>query len=565
MERNLDKFAGNKQPSEVKIVKLDFQADIIAAIEAVRFNKQDHLVFVLPDSAKDFEVFFNLRLLKQVCLVLNKQITLITINEKTIKLAKSLEISIKSSLEEDKQVIKEPPIAETKLSETASKPKDLAPKVPTARRESVVESGGVGFKGRSEKSGRNFLINLIIFFLIFTAVILAIYIFSPYHATVNIQTDVSRFRVNLQADLSQSIQSVNTQRKILPLVMKSQDSKIQQEIFASGSTDGQKASGIIEVYNCNTETDLVVNTQTVFRKDDKDFSLKADNLEIIIPPGESSEDCESASAVGNRRSLRIEANEIGEDHNLEAGGYQIIGLTDDNYSVRGFDIEGGRGVSSCITADDLEDAQEAFAQKRNDTEAKRQLMNTLEFEDNLIPLASTFQVAEAEILEPPTCPEITDNKISQVIVYYLGGVKKEDVSKLIEIELQKAANELVILDSGLETANYDVRVRLGGEQPKPTVQQPADLNYYVTINIDQATAGIIFDKEEILDQIAGSKAKQVGSQLRSLKGVEEVQVEFSPFWAFWLTNLPEDKDKIMLNIDNQEREENNLINEGDQN
>ena len=168
--------------------------------------------------------------------------------------------------------------------------------------------------------------------------------------------------------------------------MISQDSKLQQEVKATGSTAGGKANGVVEVYNCNIQKNLIIDTQTVFRKDDKDFVLKADDLEIVIPPNGDPNDCEGSSALDNRRSLRIEAIGVGEEYNLEAGSYQIVGLNDDDYNARGFDISGGSGIANCITSDDLEDAKERFAQKRNDTEAKRNLINNLEFEHDLIPL-----------------------------------------------------------------------------------------------------------------------------------------------------------------------------------
>ncbi len=547
---------GNKRnPSKgegalkTKVVELGFQADIVAAVEALHSNPDKQLALRLPDPPGDFGKFFNLRLLKQISLLLNKEIILITNNRTVSKLAEHLNIPVKAAKTASPAVsLSElPPLAPSNVgsSQRAMPSKYLpSPAYKTGFKQNTLKS-------KPARVGSRSAVGWIFLILIIAGAAVSLFIFYPKQATINIQTHVSALRVKVEADLSQTAQQVDVRRKILPLRMISQDSKLRQELEATGSTDGEKASGVIEIYNCNTRDDLVIDTQTIFRKDDKDFVLRADDLEIVIPPNNNPDDCESSSALDNRRSLKIEAVNVGEEYNLEAGSYQIVGLDSDDYNVRGFDISGGSEVTSCITAEDLELAKEEFAQKRNDTEVKRDLMHSLEIEHNLIPLEGTFQVAEADILEPATCPEVTDNRISQVIIYYLGGIEKADVVKLIEADLKAAAGELTVVDDGLNSASYEVNITLNSERPKPTVQQAADLDYYVIIEIDHANATIVLDRQDILDEIAGEKVKQVAPRLRRLEGVTNVQVDLSPFWV---DSLPENKNDILLKINDQEED-----------
>ena len=545
-KRNLSKGEG---ALKTKVVELGFQADIVAAVEALHSNPDKQLALRLPDPAGDFGKFFNLRLLKQISLLLNKEIILITNNRTVSKLAEHLDIPVKAAktVSPPVSLSEFPPLAPSDVgSSQRAMPSEYlpSPAYKTGFKQNTLKSKPARVGGRSA-------VGWIFLILIAAAAVVSLFIFYPKQATINIQTHVSALRVKVEADLSQTAQQVDVRRKILPLRMISQDSKLQQEIEATGSTDGEKASGVIEIYNCNTRDDLVIDTQTIFRKDDKDFVLRADDLEIVIPPNNNPDDCESSSALDNRRSLKIEAVNVGEEYNLEAGSYQIVGLNSDDYNVRGFDISGGNEVTSCITAEDLELAKEEFAQKRNDTEVKRDLMQSLEIEHNLIPLEGTFQVAEADILEPATCPEVTDNRISQVIIYYLGGIEKADVVKLVEADLKAAAGELTVVDDGLDSASYEVNITLNSERPKPTVQQAADLDYYVIIEIDQANATIVLDRQDILDEIAGEKVKQAAPRLRRLEGVTNVQVDLSPFWV---DSLPENKNDILLKINDQEED-----------
>ncbi len=542
--------AKNKKVLKAKVIKLGFQADVVTAVEAIRFNEADRLALRLPEPAGDFEKFFNLRLLKQISLVLGKEIILITNNQIVIKLAEHLNIPTES--------VKSEPMPPLPIEMLASMPTTAGLSGYTASNRTSEPAYRANLKRNSfrakKKATGRLTIGWILFLLIIGGVLVVLFVLWPKRAEIDIQTDISTLRISVRSDLSPAAaQKVDSRRKILPLRMISQDSKLQQEVEATGSTAGGKANGVVEVYNCNTQKNLIIDTQTVFRKDDKDFVLKADDLEIVIPSNGDPDDCEGSSALDNRRSLRIEAVGVGEEYNLEAGSYQIVGLNDNDYNARGFDISGGSGITDCITSDNLEDAKERFAQKRNDTEAKRNLIDSLEFEHDLIPLEGTFQVAEAEILEPVTCPDITDNRISQVIIYYLGGIKKEDVAKLVEPDLKKAAGGLTVIDNGLTSAIYEAYVSPGGERPKPTVQRPADLNYYIIIEIDQASAGIILDREDILDEIVGKKVTDAAPRLRSLEGVTKVDVDLQPRWP-WIDTLPQNRDDILIKINGQEED-----------
>lgn len=505
-----------------KTIKLDQALGVIAAAEAVRLEEATDLLLELPQPPGEFRNFFNLRLLQQISLISNKRISLVTADREVVRLASHLKIPVVAPPKHPPAAVKKTP-----LSQAAPKPR-LNPQ--PARRPA------------------NRLTFPLIFLLIVLGGLSAAYFLWPSRATVEIKTYVTDVRASIEADLSQAAQVVDEERKILPLRMVSRGTKLQYEVEVSGTTAGTRADGVIKVHNCSARDNLVIDSQTVFVKDGLEFRLKGDDLEVLIPPADNPDDCEDSSKSGNSRDLRIEAAATGSEYNLETGVYQITDLAESDYSARGFGNSGGSDPAGCITEDDLEAAKEELSQTRNDTVIKREMIENLRVEHGLIPLEGTFQVATAEVIESPVCPEVADSRISQVLIYYMGGVRESDVAALAAADLQREATGLTIVGNGLDTADYDARVRLGGEPSKPTVQQAADLDYYVIIDIVEAKAGIILDEDELLEQIAGREAKQAASSLRRLEGIEEVKVSLSPIWA---SDLPTRKGDILLKIDNQ--------------
>ena len=545
-------------------VDLKQPIDVIAAIEALRFNDSPDIMLVVPPNDPVFRNLFNLSLLKQIATILNKRVTLATTDQTVIKLAQQLDLATTPPFKTPSpETIKAPPPPVVSKVETL-KPAPVqaksavAPDIPSlsSRRQSTARRVPTPITVPKKRKKVKVKKNLAILFTlgaVFVGGLAGVYFFWPHRATIEIQTDVSTIRASIQADLSTTASAVDEEALILPLQMVPKDHTIKLDVEASGQAEGQKASGVIEVFNCRADEDLVLNDETVFTKNNLDFVLQSQNSTVTISPSTDADDCEAPS-LSNKRSLRIEATQAGDEYNLETGSYTIKDLDSQDYNARGFDMEGGQSSASCITDDDLKTAKERFSELRNDSDIQQEMQQTLKA-DNLIPLPRTFQVAQAAILEPPTCPQITDNQLSQVLVYYLGGVKNEDLDKIVRPELKKKVNELTILDNGLQTAEYQAYIRLGSQQEKPTIQQPADLDYYVIISIDQAQAGIVLDEAEIVQQIKGVPAKQAGSDLRRLEGVRRVNIGLSPFWA---GNLPQDEASIILNIDNQDEVNNNL-------
>ena len=523
----------NKEASAEQVVEVPADADLVEVVGLIRGASAEKLLLILPARPKLFEKFFNLRLIRQNVLLAKKSIVLITPDAKVGQRAPRLGLAVSS----------ERPASATEEVILARESAEIIGRQPVPEAVAPAKPSSANQTAGRRRYALRLLRGMLIFLLIFVGLPLAAYYFWPSRATIIIETDVSLLRFDVEANLSQSLTAVDIQRQALPLEMVNHGLELSQAVAGSGDVEGNRASGIVDIYNCNQENSLIINSETTFVKDNLEFSWAAEEGAEELIPGSASEDCLDVSAL----SLRIEAAAVGEEYNLEAGSYQIVGLPESSYDVRGRAMTDGNAADSCYTAEDLEIAQEALKQKRKDGEIRRQMMSRLRTEEGLIPLEATFQVYEGDIFVPEACPVITENQVTQTIIYYLGGVREEDVDTLVGSDLRKQYSDLTILDSGLTAAEYDTRVRPGSpESPQPTVLKADErMQYYVIIESDQARGGVILDEKRLLKDVAGIRASQAATRLRRLEGIRTVRVELSPPWQ---THLPENQNDIQIEI-----------------
>ena len=80
------------------IVDLKPPVDVVAAVEALRYNPAKKIALVFPEKQEAFHDVFNLRLLQQISDILEKQFVLVTTDPLVVKLAHSLAISVVASV-----------------------------------------------------------------------------------------------------------------------------------------------------------------------------------------------------------------------------------------------------------------------------------------------------------------------------------------------------------------------------------------------------------------------------------------------------------------------------------
>lgn len=544
-----------KKPDKpaVSIIKLSSGHDIVAIIEALRFNEDKQFNFILNEPPYLFYKPFNYKLLKDITDLLGKDLVLVTKDQVVVKLAQQFDLKVSPTPVEDWDQLEaksqvEPEALKTEVKKTKKEPKKLDEQSPVDK-----HKPRFNFKGLSRLqtylSHRPIFLKLGAGIMVIGLLFLA-YTLIPRSAIVTIQTDLTTLRTNLEVNLSTTATEVDLEKQILPLKMISMNYKNELDIVATGQVDGARASGIVEIYNCHPQNNLVIDASTVFQRDGKNYRLQAQDLEVIIPPSIDIEDCQSSPTNVNRKSLRIIAERSGEAYNFGIGSYEILGRNIAYYNVVGSVLDGGRQATVCPSDQDIAQAKISLTNQRRDANFKRDLRSKLESED-YIPIdgtEGTFQVAEGSIIEPNSCPNQDSNVISQNLVYYMGGVSRQDLEAILYPSLKLQAKDLDIVDYGLNgNCCNNVKIR-GSTQAEASLEAPADLDYYLGLEIISAKAGVNFDKDQIIRDIAGKRANVVAANLRHKEGVKSVTIKLSPSWVVWDNNLPSNPRDIELEI-----------------
>lgn len=118
------------------------------------------------------------------------------------------------------------------------------------------------------------------------------------------------------------------------------------------------------------------------------------------------------------------------------------------------------------------------------------------------------------------------------------GVKEDELKQIVEASLQEDIdpNKQQVQDPGLDSARY-------------TVTKTED-NGDVKITMDaQVAIGPKLDQAQLKSEIAGKKRGDSENALKSIPGVKEVTVKYSPFWV---SKTPKNQTKINFVIEKAE-------------
>ena len=124
----------------------------------------------------------------------------------------------------------------------------------------------------------------------------------------------------------------------------------------------------------------------------------------------------------------------------------------------------------------------------------------------------------------------------------MSGAKEADLAKVLEAEINTKidTSKQNILDNGL--ANAGVRIEL--KEDDGSVRFSLDAT---------ASAGVQQNESDIKQSIIGKKKNEVETILRQRPGVQEVEVEYSPFWV---NTVPKNEGKITIIFEKQNTESN---------
>lgn len=339
-------------------------------------------------------------------------------------------------------------------------------------------------------------------------------------------------------DVSKSLSLIpstdtNVSEGVLSPVVKQKKTNETVQFDATGTKEtGEKAKGsVMFCYKATpfnpqngNENSMVVPAGTRLYANGVQYTTDAD---VTVPGGNTS--CDKVA------SIKATAVNIGEDGNIsESTPISVAGYSKDKLSAEAkTDFTGGsKKTVKVVQQSDIDAAVDKIKNQIDSDSAKKDLQSQMA--DSTIVISDSFTVNQGDAKPNPNVGEEVNGQasVSAEITYTLVGVDRDDLSKVLNASLK----------SSLDNSNQKIYSN-GVKNAELTGFKATREGYTVTAKAT-GYVGPIIDEDKVKSESSGKKAEEIKAQLKQTFGVDDVQVQMSPFWV---SSAPA-VDKIKVNF-----------------
>ena len=538
------------------IIYIDVEDDITSIIGKVKAAKSDTVSLVPPKRIGVLQSAVNLRLLERTARLGKKKLSLVTNKSSLQALAGSAGIPVAKNLQAEPELTKpsasnddsddvidgsQLPVGEhaAKLHPTKAEQEDARGDAMAAALAAGAAKSGlssrVAAKSKKKPKVPDFNIFRKKLILIGLAVLLIIgfilwSIFVAPHATIKIAAKTNGESINTPVQLLSS-QDTNAAKSTIRAAVESSSEEKTMEVKPTGRKDvGEKAGGTV-VFENTTLQDVTLQAGATL---ESSGGLKFVTGEgVTIPRG--SVNCPNifnCSGSPGTASVSVVAAENGSKYNAATG--QVSGGPS---GVSGsFEGPTSGGVSKFIKVVTEADVQAAKQELVKQSSAAQRDALKAKFGTDIVVLTESFAVSYDKTSVSPAIGEDAENgaTLKTTAKYQLYGVSRDEVGKFVEAYMQKQFKDEKVTDQRI----YENGSKGATFQDITKANSGAKATLVVTAQI-----GPKIDEEKIKQASHNMRYGEVQQQVQSIKGVEQVDVKFFPFW---LNTVPSDNKRITV-------------------
>lgn len=532
------------------VIYIDVEDDITAIIGKVKDSKEKIVALVPPKRMGVLQSAVNLRLLKRAADQADKRLVLITSNTSLGALAASAVIPVAKNLQSKPELAEvaaldiddgddvingeELPVGE--LAKTAEKPTPrTSPEIEAAIRDSVAEetpkatppsAGGALAKPRQKKSAKipNFnkfrkKLILIILGVVLLIGFLIWAIFFAARATIVITAKTTGATVNQAITLSQDA-TTNVDTNTVRSLVKEEKQPVSVEFDATGKKEvGETAKGTVRFSTDSISvarqgvtipagTRLTASGGSTYTTD-RTVVISLDN-----PSGTSGVTASNRGTKYNGASGSVDGAPRGVSADFTS---PTSGGTDKTVKI--------------VTSDDVQRASQRLADQQDDSSMKQKLSSS--FGDDATVIDESYVVSRGTPnASPGVGAEADKATLRAEITYSMVAIPKGDLKNYLKGSFEKQLggqdNQQVYSDGG-DQAKFS---QFSNQNGKRTVQIAAN-----------GQVGPKIDDTRLKDQAKGKRYGEVQSIVESIRGVENVDVQF---WPFWVQTVPDDTSRVSV-------------------
>lgn len=589
MSEKLDKISDKKAKLDAldgrDVIYVDTDDDITSIIEKIKKSGNSIVALVPPARIGVLQSVVNLKLLQRATKSSRKKLSLITSDDALIALAAGLKIPVAKNISEQSVIpaakIEELPdddvidgndltigeldslSGESTNSRNKKEDKDVSAAVAAIETDDKIrnDKNADGIpddqqESLKKKSARNkkipnfssFRKKVLIFGSIgifLTGFFVWAIIFAP-HGTITIAAQTEEKSVNETIKLSSLATDVETNN--INAIVKQKKVNESVNFNATGTKEvGEKAKGTITIYVKEadiTSAGITIPAGTQTRSNNKDLPFvtnKTVSLPGSIATGQISlaeykkycQDGTCAILVG------LTAVNLGAEYNIPDGALMTVSGGYSAIAKGGF-TGGSKQTVTVVQQSDINLATERLKDQLSPDEKKSEL--TSQMDKDVIIIQDSFSVDYGKFTSNPAIDESSspgaNPSLSVEVTYTLIGVKKNDLGSLLDAKLKSKTDEnsnQKIYDNGLKSVEF---------KNFRTIDDGHD----VAISAVGAV-GPKIDEKQIKQESVKKQSGEIRETLNKISGVNDVKVEFSPFWVNSVSSA--NKLKINFVVDEQ--------------
>jgi hypothetical protein len=537
-------------------IYVDADDEISTVADSVANSKAKVVALVLPKRCNMLHSAVNMKILNKASKNAGKQIVLITTEQALMPIAGASAVYVAKSLN-SKPFLPAVQLAKNDEQEVSASMDEAEPDIdpkksigelagdePIVINEADEEAPVKNTKGKDKKDKKlkvpnfeSFRVKLFIALAVIVLLAIFVYVanFVLPKASITIVSKRQEIPVAVNITASEGFNANDIDQKSFKLETKSIDKAESKSADTTGTKNiGQTASGTLTITNCESSTSITIPKGTVVTASGPSGYRFTTDEAVKVPGSNFSGGGRNCDESGDA-DVKITAQAVGGAYNISARSYKLDSSFG-NVTAYGGNMSGGTDETVKIVAQDDCDALKAnlIANSNSDT-YKQQLIAEFEKEGLSASLDSYKAETVSSTCEPAVGQPAEKVTAKATFKYTLSGVSSDSLAELITKEAQNiAGDDQTIIDTGLSKAQISVESRSGNK---------VQLSVKTT-----AITGIKQDEAKIKELIAGKNARQTSDSLKAIKGVNEVKINYSPFWV---KKTPKDINKVTIIFENQ--------------
>lgn len=563
------------------VIYVDIEDDITAIIGKVKAAHAKIVALVPPKRAGVLQSVVNLKLLQKAADGTDKRVVLITNDHSLVALAAGIKMPVARNLQsrpevpqleapqtDDEEIINGAdlpvgemaaamgtPIASQTLADEMSNHVDLHDTAQPAATTGGAAAGAAPAKpaaAAAKKAGgklkmpkipdfSTFRNKFFLFGGIGIALLIFLiwaFVFAP-HATITISAQTTAVNVDDTLTLDPKAAATDASKFTIKPQVQQFKKSVATTFTATGSKDiGGKATGTIRIINCDSSSAFNIAAGTVFTS--ADGHTFTSNAGVTVPSFSGSASmCRTNGTGAGIVDIPVTATAQGDEYNVPAGDFSMSGYSSSTfiYARSSAAMSGGSHQLATVVAQaDVDKAMQQIAAP-NVNDAKNQLKK--QFTGDVVIIDESFAADPgAPNVDPGVGQPAQQGKITVETTYTYIAVPRADIKSILTNNAKNA------LDSNPTQQIYS----LGDNNLRFTVfQKQDDGTYKVHVNT-VSYIGPKIDTKALAKQITGKRFGEIQALVTQIKGVDKVDINFSPFWV---TTAPgPDKTDISFSVGN---------------